>query len=287
MFNRYYKIAGIIIRILYDDRYIIEETVPFNRFLTSINKNNYQINLYLKKELSNYCDNLIYQDSNNLVYGKNKKIRYLGNYSKGSSRKKCLIKELTKNESNLEIKHSDFLLSEQELFNCLGLDSILAEFGRLIIHAAFICYQNKGIIFTAPSQTGKSTQAALWKKYCQEVEIINGDRAIIGIEMDKVKVYSLPFCGSSGIALNIECDLKAIVVLRQGKKNRISRITGKEAYQYLYSQINSINWHYENQINILNLLGKIIELIPIYYYECLPEQSAVIALKKIIDKEGD
>ena len=56
-----------------------------------------------------------------------------------------------------------------------------------------IAFQNKAILFSAPSGTGKSTQADLWQKYVRGVEIINGDRAIIGIEDNGVKAYGLPF----------------------------------------------------------------------------------------------
>ena len=105
------------------------------------------------------------------------------------------------------------------------------------------------------------------------------------MENNRVKAYGLPFCGTSMISLSQECYLKAIVVLRQGKVNYLKKIAGKEAYKYLYSQINWIGWDTSLQINILKILDIIIEKTPIYYFECLPNYLAVNLLKKEIFKE--
>ena len=108
------------------------------------------------------------------------------------------------------------------------------------LHASFIAFQNKAILFSAPSGTGKSTQADLWQKYVRGVEIINGDRAIIGIEDNGVKAYGLPFCGTSKITLNQSFNLSTIVILRQGKINKLIELAAKDGYKYLYSQVNWI-----------------------------------------------
>ena len=42
---------------------------------------------------------------------------------------------------------------------------------------------------------------------------------------------------------------------------------------------------YIHKINILDLLEKVVNNIKIYYFECLPEQSAVKMLKTMITKE--
>ena len=167
----------------------------------------------------------------------------------------------------------------------MGFDAHLAKEKKLILHASFIAFQNKAILFSAPSGTGKSTQADLWQKYVRGVEIINGDRAIIGIEDNGVKAYGLPFCGTSKITLNQSFNLSTIVILRQGKINKLIELAAKDGYKYLYSQVNWIGWDKKLQINILDLLEKVVNSIKIYYFECLPEQSAVKMLKTMITKE--
>ena len=58
------------------------------------------------------------------------------------------------------------------------------------LHASVINWKDKGILFSAPSGTGKSTQADLWKKY-EGAKVINGDRALI--RKRKRRVYGLWF----------------------------------------------------------------------------------------------
>ena len=48
---------------------------------------------------------------------------------------------------------------------------------RFLMHGAVLSWKGNGLMFTAPSGTGKSTHIDLWKRYLgEEVEIINGDK---------------------------------------------------------------------------------------------------------------
>ena len=44
----------------------------------------------------------------------------------------------------------------------MGLEHLLATQRAVILHSAYIDYKGKAILFSAPSGTGKSTQAELW-----------------------------------------------------------------------------------------------------------------------------
>ena len=92
-----------------------------------------------------------------------------------------------------------------------ALEKYLLKKGGLILHSSFIEWHNQGIVFTAPSGTGKSTQASLWQKY-EHAKIINSDRSILYFNKNNILMScGLPFCGSSNINLNKEFPLKAIV----------------------------------------------------------------------------
>ncbi len=41
----------------------------------------------------------------------------------------------------------------------------LVQRGNMILHCAYVEYQGEAILFSAPSETGKTTQANLWEKY--------------------------------------------------------------------------------------------------------------------------
>lgn len=72
--------------------------------------------------------------------------------------------------------HRDYIryLNIDTVFNSLlSLERRMNSYKSYILHSSYIVYQEQAILFSAPSGTGKSTQADLWKKY-RDIEIING-----------------------------------------------------------------------------------------------------------------
>ena len=53
----------------------------------------------------------------------------------------------------------------------------------MILHSAYMCYEDTAVLFSAPSETGKSTQAGLWEKY-RGTWTVNGDRSLLIREED-------------------------------------------------------------------------------------------------------
>lgn len=185
---------------------------------------------------------------------------------------------LTGREENF--KHSKNILEG------INIERILNKFNGFILHSSFINWQNQGILFSAPSGTGKSTQADLWSKY-ENAEIINGDRAGVR-KVDGVwNAYGLPVAGSSGIYKNKKAQISHIIVLRQGKENKLTRLSPRDAFIKIYSETTIHTWDAEFQGNILNMISDLVQNVPVYLYECLPDESAVEFLKEQIIKDNE
>lgn len=60
----------------------------------------------------------------------------------------------------------------------VGLHHKLLQQDALVIHASYIEFMGRGILFLGPSGTGKSTQARLWNEHAG-APILNGDRALL------------------------------------------------------------------------------------------------------------
>ena len=57
---------------------------------------------------------------------------------------------------------------------------MLINHDGLVIHSSSIAFRDKGIIFTAPSGTGKSTHVNLWEQtFGREVTVVNDDTPAI------------------------------------------------------------------------------------------------------------
>lgn len=164
-------------------------------------------------------------------------------------------------------------LKKLDPFLLLGIPYLLSKFSSFLLHASVIDYEGTGILFTAPSQTGKSTQAGLWEKF-YNASIINGDRAIIR-QTDKYYVYGSPYAGSSEIYRNCKAQIGAIVVLRQSKDNSIVKLNKKQSYISLMSEMLICTDSKKIAEEQSDFLLKMVDEIPVYLLNCRPDREAV------------
>lgn len=162
-----------------------------------------------------------------------------------------------------------------------GIFRMLAEHGGVVLHSSYIITQRgEALLFSAPSGTGKSTQAELWRSYAG-AKVINGDRALVKAE-NGVTANGILFSGTSGISENITAPLRAIVLLRQSEKNEIRSVSGKEAFMRLLPQCSYYPYEEENLRIVTGILAEIISAVPVYDFGCVPDESAVSALSEVL-----
>ena len=195
---------------------------------------------------------------------------------------------IPKNKFYYEVKYlkdkKQYLEYSRNILRAINIEQILNKKYAFILHSSFIKYNSKAILFSAPSGTGKSTQADLWNKY-ENAEIINGDRAGIRKIDNQWMAYGLPYAGSSRIFKNKSAKISNIIILKQGKQNKLKKLSPREAFIKIYSETTIHTWDSEFQENIINMITDLVQEIPVYLYECLPDKSAVDFLKSTI--EGD
>lgn len=179
----------------------------------------------------------------------------------------------------MEAEHEIFVRTN--IWNYLAFEDVLINHQAFILHSSFISWQNNGILFTAPSGTGKSTQADLWKKY-EDADIYNGDRTIIRKIDGKYYGFGSPYAGSSGIYRNESAPIKAIVVIEQGPDNVIRRLHGREAFLPLFRETLMNTWNKEYMEKMTDLLMDAACQIPVYHLSCRPDQDAVNTVKNEI-----
>lgn len=181
---------------------------------------------------------------------------------------------------------SDKILIERavegfELLMYLCVEKILLKFDALVLHSSHLNVNGNGLVFSGPSQAGKSTQAALWEKYAGAV-VMNGDRSILRKVNDVWHVFGCPMCGTSNIHKQGDEPLTNIVMLAQSKENNARTLRGMEAFRLLYPQITICKWDVASSNKAMDLLNDILEEIPVWHYACTKEENAVSDLKKVI-----
>lgn len=203
-----------------------------------------------------------------------------------NSMKKILIYSEEKNKMIIQypMQKDVFLFEHFNIWNYMAFENPLLYYQAFLLHSSFISWQNNGILFTAPSGTGKSTQADLWKKY-EDADIYNGDRTIIRKIEGKYYGFGSPYAGSSGIYRNESAPIKAIVVIEQGPDNVIRRLHGREAFLPLFRETLMNTWNKEYMEKMTDLLMDAACQIPVYHLSCRPDQDAVDTVKNEILKE--
>lgn len=148
--------------------------------------------------------------------------------------------------------------------------------GGFFLHCSCLKYRGKAIIFTAPSGTGKSTHAALWKKHFgNEVEMINDDKPLVREQEDGFTVYGTPWRGKHGRGGNLSAPIGAVFFLEQAPENSAEPVDSFTALSLLMQQT-VIPRGREDTSTLLNMLGRLIESVPMYRLRCNISDEAVI-----------
>lgn len=168
---------------------------------------------------------------------------------------------------------------DRNLVGLFSLEHYCLQYQAFILHASYIIHQNHAIIFTAPSGTGKSTQADLWARY-KNAEIINGDRVLLYYDGTEWKAAGFPVCGSSLFCENHTASVKAIVCLEQSKENTLVSLSPMTALKKIYSQAFVNKWNAKDCSKITELITSLVQEVPVYNYSCTKEKDAVIYLEK-------
>lgn len=144
----------------------------------------------------------------------------------------------------------------------------------VLFHCSALQLKGKAYLFTAPSGTGKSTHARLWREYFGgDVQMINDDKPLLHISPQKVTVFGTPFAGKEGRQTNTSAPVEGIVLLHQDTQNKIRRLSQEEAYPRLLAQ----TYRPKEPMAIVKTMGLVEQLaaLPIYSLGCTISTEAV------------
>ena len=171
-----------------------------------------------------------------------------------------------------------------QFFNNLPLEEILKRHGTMILHSSLVRWNGKAILFSAPSGTGKSTQADLWEKYMGS-ETLNGDRSGLR-KIDGVWIaHGLPYAGSSGIYRNESAPIAAIVMLSPGPENVIEPLRPAQCLRRIFPEVTLHRWDPEFMDWGIRQITDLVSSVPCYHLSCRPDRGAVELLHKTIQRE--
>lgn len=168
-----------------------------------------------------------------------------------------------------------------DLMRMLPLCRILQMHDVFFFHAAQIAVNGTGILFTAPSGTGKTTQAKLWRQH-RGAEIICNDRTLVR----KGRTYGFPVDGSEPVRSGLVHSLGALVLLKQNSENSVRRLRPGAALARLMPQLVIDTWDPAARTLAIEQLMELMKHYPVYQLECTPDLRAVACLEAQLRADG-
>lgn len=150
----------------------------------------------------------------------------------------------------------------------------LVDDDTVLFHCSSLALNGQAVLFTAPSGTGKSTHARLWRqRYGDEIVTVNDDKPVLSFGKDEVRVWGTPYGGKDNLQTNTSAPVKGIVILEQAPENSIRRLSPKEALPMLLNQ----TYHPRDKKKMAHTLDLVLRLIqlPVYELKCTISQEAV------------
>lgn len=191
-----------------------------------------------------------------------------------------IISEYREGSINITLKRAVYgKITASAILEALGTERLVGAAGGAILHSSFIDVGGEAVLFTAPSGTGKSTQAELWREHRGAV-VVNGDRSVLRI-VDSVPCASgLPYSGSSGICLNRTLPLRAIVYIEQAMENSVTRLHGFAAFRKVWEGVCVNTWDTAQVSRASDIVRKIVTSVPVCLQKCTPDLRAVEELER-------
>lgn len=279
--ENYYNVAGVNFCVLGKKEEMFTEETILKKYKSGPGEGTYKYYFQIVENLLDPVGECIFNGASKRIYKeKELEIRYIGSVENTLDGAYMRI-EKKGEEACVQVERKKIrkYITEKVVLTALGMEHLVVTVQGFILHASFVNWKGKGILFTAPSGTGKSTQADLWKKF-RGAEIINGDKAIIRNIDGEFFACGLPYSGSSKYYENEVLPLHAVVYLGQSTKTTIRHLTGSEAFKKIWEGCSIALWEVLDVNQVISNIQELICRVPIFELKCTPDESAVIVLEE-------
>ncbi len=278
-----YKVAEHCYRIVFNDndslnRNLLQSSKPFE---TEVEDVPLLFVLYVDdsfrpKERGDEVGQFNTAGNNNGVY-----VRKDGSYEIHMSdylERQCCLLDASPDFSSVRIAlNGDRAMRQFGMNNALMMTMAFAAADKstVLIHASAVRENGYAYPFLGVSGTGKSTHTGNWLKFIPGTDLMNDDNPVIRIIDGVPTLFGSPWSGKTPCYRNVSAPIGAITQLKQTPYNKIRRETVVEAFASILPSCSVMKWDRRVYSGICNTVAKLIETIPAYLLENLPDEDAV------------
>lgn len=220
----------------------------------------------------------VFSDETSAYYVRDGKGFYYSAYPSGRGMKQLACRVTDGEKITLFVAEGQRLWDSLVAF-AVNYTQLLFHRGIATAHSSCIEFNGKAVLFAGNKCVGKSTQAALWNRF-RGAKIINGDRIALKPTENGLIAYGIPFCGSSGIAVNRALEVMAIVLPGKAGENSVSRLDAVSAFKAVLGNLTYNTEDMPQMKTALDTAEAAAEKIPVFELMCVPDESAVKILEE-------
>lgn len=160
----------------------------------------------------------------------------------------------------------------------------LLKYDCCIFHSASFVWHGRTFLLTAPSGTGKTTQYLNWQRlFPSEITMICGDMPVLERREDgTVWAHPTTWNGKEKIGSRLCAPVAGIVLLEQGKENRIRPLSAREAVMPFIDQF-IVRPETEEQIRALaRLMDQMLRNVPCFKLVNLGDDASTTLLRETL-----
>ena len=278
-------LAGTVLRITGSDSDLFQDPGVLTPFLTNDDRVDREVTCVIVTDFPEPPETCLFHDASRWVYRDvDAVVSFMG--SVGNSPDHAYIwSRRIGNHTELRFRREALpnRITSKTLLYGLEAEYLIVQNRGFLFHCSYIDHEDGAILFTAPSGTGKSTQAELWRQY-RGARVINGDRAAVRLGDNGFEAWGVPFSGSSGICHRSCLPIRAIVYLTQAPQTTIRPLRGVQAFRKLWEGCSLHTWDREDVALCSETVMKAAELVPVFHLACTPDESAVLALEQALNQ---
>lgn len=192
-------------------------------------------------------------------------------------RQACLI------QANADFSEGNVALNGTFSMRTFGLNNALmmmyafsaADKQTVLMHASVIRKDGRGYLCLGVSGTGKSTHTSNWLKYIPDTDLMNDDNPVVRVVDGVATVFGSPWSGKTPCYRNVEAPIGGFLQLKQAPFNKIRRQTVIESFASLLPSCSVMKWDRRDYIGACDTVQALIERVPTYFMENLPNEEAV------------
>lgn len=161
-------------------------------------------------------------------------------------------------------------------------DYALKNADGIVFHSSAVMVDGNAYLFTAPSGTGKSTHAKLWREMLGDRAVmINDDKPMVRYVDGAFYAYGTPWSGKHRIDNDCKAKIKAICLIRQAKENSIRKASTNEALVAILNQTIRPS-EQADMDKLLFILGEMLKSVDLYVLQCNVSKEAAELSYKIM-----